>query len=162
VKKCTRCSAQKELKCFNKKGKNRDGSVKLQPYCKECNKKYLKEHYINNKEQYRARNRKRKKKMYPENMIKIWNYLLEHPCVDCSERDPVVLQFDHMRDKRFPICKMATGCYSWEKIKEEIEKCEVRCANCHMRRTAKQMNWYEYIREPQQIPTLNNSEDVGE
>lgn len=30
----------------------------------------------------------------------------------------------------------------WARVWEEIQKCEVRCANCHRRRTAKQFGWY--------------------
>lgn len=42
--------------------------------------------------------------------------------------------------------------YGWNKILSEIEKCDVRCANCHKRRTARQFNWsklgwYEQGRE---------------
>jgi hypothetical protein len=29
-----------------------------------------------------------------------------------------------------------------KKIKEEIAKCQVLCANCHAMRTAEQFNWY--------------------
>jgi hypothetical protein len=36
---------------------------------------------------------------------------------------------------------LVRGAYSWKAIEEEISKCEVRCANCHRRRTAKQFNW---------------------
>ena len=63
-------------------------------------------------------------------------YLREHPCVDCGEEDPVVLEFDHLRDKKFPISKGLTD-RNWQDVLDEIAKCEVVCANCHRRRTAK-------------------------
>jgi hypothetical protein len=40
------------------------------------------------------------------------------------------------------VSALVNGKYSWSKILEEIEKCDVRCANCHRRRTAKQLGWY--------------------
>ena len=61
---------------------------------------------------------------------------MTHPCVDCGETDPVVLEFDHLRDKRFAIRLSAHG-RNWQTILDEIEKCEVVCANCHRRRTAR-------------------------
>jgi hypothetical protein len=51
------------------------------------------------------------------------------------ERDPVVLEFDHLRDKSFNIGSKLVHC-SWEKVLAEIAKCEVVCANCHRRRTS--------------------------
>ena len=63
-------------------------------------------------------------------------YFKAHPCCDCGETDPVVLEFDHLRDKAFEItAKLVT--YRWQRILDEIDKCEVVCANCHRRRTAK-------------------------
>src|SRR4051794_36986150 len=55
---------------------------------------------------------------------------------DCGETDPVVLEFDHLRDKEFDI---ASGIHyhAWSKVLAEIAKCEVVCANCHRRRTAR-------------------------
>jgi hypothetical protein len=46
-----------------------------------------------------------------------------------------VLEFDHLRDKRFSIGRELSR-RSWPSIVAEMEKCEVVCANCHRRRTA--------------------------
>jgi hypothetical protein len=63
-------------------------------------------------------------------------YFGSHPCVDCGEGDPVVLEFDHLGEKLFDIGQ-ALPYRSWKRILEEIEKCVVVCANCHRRRTAR-------------------------
>ena len=59
----------------------------------------------------------------------------ENPCADCGETDPVVLEFDHIGAKTFNVGK---GLHdrNWQSVLDEIEKCEVVCANCHRRRTA--------------------------
>jgi 5-methylcytosine-specific restriction endonuclease McrA len=60
----------------------------------------------------------------------------DHPCSDCGERDPVVLEFDHVRDKRFSIgAEIARQ--PWQALLDEMAKCDVVCANCHRRRTAR-------------------------
>jgi hypothetical protein len=67
----------------------------------------------------------------------VWTYLLEHPCVDCGENDIRVLEFDH-RDpgqKHGGISRMVADRCGVDKIKAEVEKCDVRCANCHRRRS---------------------------
>ena len=70
----------------------------------------------------------------------IRSYLENNCCVDCGEKDPIVLEFDHKGDKRYNISDMTT--FSIEILQEEIDKCEIRCANCHRRKTAKQLGWY--------------------
>jgi hypothetical protein len=77
-----------------------------------------------------------KKKTRLEQTALLLDYFASHPCMDCGETDPVVLEFDHLRDKRFNIGTAVTR-YGWEAILAEIEKCEVVCANCHRRRTAR-------------------------
>ncbi len=62
----------------------------------------------------------------------VWQYLLEHPCVDCGFSDPRALQFDHVRGKKdVAISVMVSRVASMERLIAEIEKCDVRCANCH-------------------------------
>jgi hypothetical protein len=76
--------------------------------------------------------------------LQIWvvEYLMEHPCVDCGETDPVVLDFDHVRgDKVENVAHMVDKAYCKSTIETEIAKCEVRCSNCHRRRTAKLFGW---------------------
>jgi 5-methylcytosine-specific restriction endonuclease McrA len=77
-----------------------------------------------------------KKKLVEERTRYLVTYLREHPCVDCGEDDPVVLEFDHLRDKKFSISEGLQG-RRWQDVLDEIAKCEVVCANCHRRRTAK-------------------------
>lgn len=77
----------------------------------------------------------------------IINYFSNHMCVDCGESDPVVLDFDHIRgEKTANISNLVNNRVKWEKILEEIDKCEVRCSNCHRRKTAKQLGYWKNIK----------------
>lgn len=69
--------------------------------------------------------------------LRAWrqDYLATHPCVDCGESDPVVLEFDHQHSKSFNLGDAPRTGHSVAKCKAEAEKCEVRCANCHRRKT---------------------------
>jgi hypothetical protein len=55
-------------------------------------------------------------------------------CVDCGVNNHIVLDFDHLHDKKYNISRMIHDGFSWAAIKKEIAKCEV-CANCHRIRT---------------------------
>lgn len=81
----------------------------------------------------------------PENRRLRWEYLLAHPCVDCGESDPLVLEFDHREDKRAQIVDLMRNHAQWSDVLKEIEKCDVRCANCHRRRTAKVRGHYREL-----------------
>lgn len=75
---------------------------------------------------------------------KLLDFLSARSCIDCGEKDPIVLEFDHKDPKnKFKIIgRMLSGHYSWKSVEEEIGKCEIRCANCHRRKTYKdQKSW---------------------
>lgn len=57
-------------------------------------------------------------------------------CSDCGEDYPYwMLEFDHLKDKSFTIGQFSSKTVDIEKIKLEIEKCDIVCSNCHRNRT---------------------------
>ena len=113
-----------------------------QRHCRVCQAAYRHAHYLANRNEYIRREVARINGYRIENRSLLLAYLLSHPCVDCGETDPVKLEFDH-RDpslKRGNIGEMAAR-KPWRLVLREIEKCDVRCVNCHLRRTAQQFNW---------------------
>jgi L-lysine 2,3-aminomutase len=73
---------------------------------------------------------------------KMMEFYKLNPCVDCGETDPRVLDFDHISNKKHNISTLLRKEYSWESILLEAKKCEVRCANCHRKKTAVEQNHY--------------------
>lgn len=102
-------------------------------------------HYQAHKEDYKARAKVARRKNRVDNQPRLLEYLREHPCVDCGEKDPIVLHFDHIgADKLDDVSRMLHTGDFWKKILREIAKCEVVCANCHMRRTARRHGgWFK-------------------
>ncbi len=88
--------------------------------------------YKNRKDLYEAQKRHRVK--VRTNLL---SFLSKQKCIDCGENDPIVLDFDHKEPqvKFKSISKMLSGHYSWKSLLVEIQKCEIRCANCHRRKT---------------------------
>ena len=144
MKTCSRCKAEKPLDEFNKNRRNPDG---LQGQCRVCSRAAQAKNYRES-EKTRASIRANNRKNVAENSIYLYNYLLEHPCVQCGEGDPVVLEFDHL-DRATKVNNVSQLVRFGRKMMlAEIEKCEVLCCNCHRRRTARQMGWYQYDGHP--------------
>lgn len=139
LKVCIKCNLEKPLNQFQKRTLSEDG---LQTRCRECNSNYNKIWYEKNRENRRLNIKKRRLKVREENNKKIIDFLLKNPCTDCQIEDPLVLEFDHSdpSKKDFNISYLLDGSHNWETIMKEIAKCEVRCANCHIRKTRKQFN----------------------
>jgi hypothetical protein len=103
--------------------------------CRQCRRDYGKAHYQANKSRYVANAARVKKATRLARTWCLLEYFEVHPCADCGESDPVVLEFDHLRDKEFNVCKGFEE-RAWSSVVAEIEKCDVVCANCHRVRTA--------------------------
>lgn len=77
-----------------------------------------------------------------ENRRIVLAYLATRACVDCGNPDPVVLEFDHRDPKqKLGAVSMMVMSKRWARVRAEIEKCEVRCVNCHRRKTARDYRW---------------------
>jgi len=139
MKTCRTCQTDRPLSAFNKNKAKKDG---LQSECRVCSKKRNRAYYKENRETQIQQIYAAKKRRIEENRKFVFGYLSKHTCVDCGESDPRVLEFDHQRDKEYNITDLLNGGYSREKIQLEIDKCEVRCANCHRRKTAIDFGWY--------------------
>lgn len=142
--KCGKCKQDKPESEFFWKNK---AAKKRHTVCKECMKIYRNKHYAENKQYYIEKSKELKKKYKKEVYEFLISYCKENPCVDCGEDDFLALDFDHIdrNDKVMNISKMVRAQFSLTKIKEEISKCEVRCANCHRKRTAQQLGWYKVL-----------------
>lgn len=111
----------------------------------ELARRLRREHYYKNKEVYIERAKKRN--ALERLKIEDWlvQYLSTHPCIDCGETDIVVLEFDHRDDitKVYNVGSMRRDAKSLAAVMREVGKCDVRCANCHRRRTATQFGWWK-------------------
>ena len=130
---CLRCGVLKPWTEFTKRGRN---SNHLQSWCKACFSAYKAERHRTNHEREMRRIRHNQDVRRAASRALVRAYVLSHPCVDCGETDIVVLEFDHVRGTKVrDVSQMVRDGLKWEKIEQEISKCEVRCANCHRRAT---------------------------
>lgn len=113
--------------------------------CRDCNRKFKRAFYERNLEDYKKKSARQKLESIQRNRERVHSYLSTHPCVDCGETDPIVLQFDHIKDKARGISQLVLDGVAWEKIECEIAKCQIRCANCHRKKTARERDWYKRL-----------------
>jgi hypothetical protein len=118
-RKCRSCKEFKEIKDFAKAHKkNVNGEDYYRWLCNVC--------YTN-------------QKLYERYEKVLWFVEQKklYKCVNCSNNDHRVLEFDHLQDKKFNIANGKS--YSLDKMKKEMNKCQVLCVNCHRIKTWE--NW---------------------
>lgn len=136
---CSACHLSKPTSAFSFSDR-RTGALNW--YCRPCHAAYRRAHYLANKADYVRRAVTQVRARREQNRREVLRYLATRGCVDCGRSDPVVLEFDH-RDPREKLMNIGDMIVSkrWARVLAEIEKCDVRCANCHRRRTARQFDW---------------------
>jgi hypothetical protein len=133
LRRCGSCQELKPIAEFSLR--QRRGRAHRDNYCRACRAEYVREHYAQHKDRYVAQAVRRKKELALQRAGYLIALFRARPCVDCGEDDALVLEFDHLGDKKFNITKGITA-HSWQAVLDEIAKCDVVCANCHRRRTA--------------------------
>jgi hypothetical protein len=131
VRRCSRCGLYLPQESFNRSGEG------FQWYCRLCFAAYFRARGDVHRAQSRAAKQARQQVLHSH----ILEYLRAHPCIECGEGDPVVLDFDHVGDKNASISAFVTEVAPIAAIDAEIKQCEVVCANCHRRRTAARGVW---------------------
>jgi len=136
---CATCSQEKDEGEFNWRYK----ALGIRhPTCRECQKSFRANWYRKNKDRHLQNVKTRKYRVRDEARQFVLDYLSTHPCSECGESDPVVLEFHHIEGKDKDISHMVVDGRSLAAIQVEIERCRVVCANCHRRITARERGWF--------------------
>ena len=171
TKVCSHCKTRKSLTSFNRKRSTRGVVGNTQPYCRPCQSERQKAYYRKNTNaqlQRMYKNRRVRKKQIHQFLT---NYFAKNTCVDCAKKKLKVkkllsgkvptstinqvlkimdsdirnLTFDHLHTrgkKEHTIADMIRDIQPLHRIKKEIQKCVVRCHNCHDTITVKRSrNW---------------------
>lgn len=109
---CSKCGIEKPITEFNWRSK-KDGTHRSE--CKECHCKFMKNKYSDKREE-----------------VQLLKESLK--CQKCGYNSyGAALDFHHLdpsqKDQR--VVRLISNRYSLDKVKEEIKKCIVLCANCH-------------------------------
>lgn len=123
---CSKCYDRKDIELFPTSTCNKDGR---KAHCRKCEQKRIDKRRLDNK-------------------LKLLEYLKDKVCIDCGNSNPVVLEFDHREKKEsrdHSIIVMLQNRLSWNRILDEIAKCDIRCANCHRIKTAKAQNCFKLL-----------------
>lgn len=131
---CSQCGERKAPQDFPARGR----------ICIQCRRSNGRDHYRRNRAYYIAKARDRNAQT--RDLVRQWllDYLSNSACADCGTSDIRVLEFDH-RDpaqKRAEVSVLASDGYSLATVRMEVEKCDVRCANCHAIRTRTRDGWW--------------------
>lgn len=135
---------EKPISDFRNRKASPDGK---ESRCKGCRRDFDNNTYQNNPERKASIRRQMKERSLTLKKF-IRQYLSEHPCVDCGQSDPDLLEFDHVTGTKVAgIGRMIAGACRMERLLDEIDKCVVRCLYCHRKRTIKQFGWYSWVDE---------------
>jgi hypothetical protein len=112
----------------------------------EAKQRHSRTYYLRNRDAVIAKSKEYNAETNRRVREYVASYLVTHPCVDCGEADPIVLEFDH-RDptsKEFTVFAGHGSRYSFKRVVAEINKCDVRCANCHRRKSSREAQTWRW------------------
>lgn len=86
-------------------------------------------HYVNNLDKFRNRRNARRDAI--NNLVN--EIKSQGQCKQCGENFPACLDFHHIdpTQKLASIDRMKKAQWPLERVREELAKCELLCANCH-------------------------------
>ena len=144
-KRCNHCQQLRDEEEYNWRYK----SLGIRhPTCRDCAHSFNKDYYEGDaKERHLQQVKERTEFAREAARDFVYQYLLTHPCEQCGEADPRVLEFHHVGQKDMAITRMVTGGWSIKRIQDEISRCQVLCSNCHRKITVEERGWYRGKRQ---------------
>lgn len=137
MKICGNCNIEKALDDFAWRSKEKGTKHST---CKDCRSSLDAKRYTADSDR-RESIRAKRMELRNRNLAYMRDFLSKNPCTDCGNADIRVLDFDHLKDKVKSVSILARVPVSIEKLKKEIDKCEVRCSNCHRIKTYERAGW---------------------
>lgn len=140
MKQCTHCRIEKPFTEFHR-WNQRDG---YQLWCKSCRKEYDREYHARNREHLIELAHRRSQRLVE------WHKQLKSstPCADCGGYfHPAAMHWDHLPGtEKLTEVSLLVRRNSPRRVREEIKKCELVCANCHavrsyQRQTGRSSAW---------------------
>lgn len=128
---CTRCGLAQDAAAFAARNAGRGT---LQSWCRACHRVVAAERWRKLTAEQQEAKRRRERERARRLRDALWRRLAGARCTDCGNDDPLVLEFDHRGPKAGNIADLAVR-RSLTALEQELAVCEVRCANCHRRRT---------------------------
>ena len=108
---------------------------------KNKQKEYQNKRYLANKKKYYESNKERRLLLFK----KLFDYKKNLSCLYCGKRNPAYIDFHHNGDKLDTVGDVLRKTYSWDRVIEEIKKCDVVCANCHRKLHRKEKESQKYL-----------------
>lgn len=144
-KQCSLCKKRLPASSFSVQRGSLSG---LKSACRDCANEKRREDRRNRDPEklkaLKAQERKHRQTATERVRLFLWAYLSTHPCVQCGEDRPILLDFDHIdrKDKTTNISEMKTR--SLEAVQKELSVCQVLCVVCHRFKTAAEENNYRH------------------
>lgn len=96
---------------------------------------YARRHYAANKIEIKSRAIKFSKIARKRNLVFSRRVKRFIGCNNCGMKNPLCLDFHHLSDKSTNVADGVKHAWSLNKLKEEMRKCIILCANCHRIKT---------------------------
>ena len=125
---CSRCRLRKPLSDYHR---SRTGEY---TYCRDCRNEYDRRYYDERGRPARLARRRAQIVAARRWMAEIKTGV---PCADCGETFPIyVMHWDHLPGfQKIDQVSVMVSSRTREAALEELKKCELVCANCHVMRT---------------------------
>jgi hypothetical protein len=122
MKTCFKCNLTQSIEFFHK----------TKNICKKCNNENVKNYYNSNTE-YKQTVKDRALANKHKIVNAIQSYKAFYGCSLCKESNPVCLHFHHLDPSKKSFGIHGGSKRSLSNFRNEIEKCDILCSNCHIK-----------------------------